>query len=300
MNDDNLLARMKKIFSPAQLKLGTVGGLSDHNLRLPLEGNLSPIVASLPPEFIATLDPWSQRFARGHVFGNDPSICGVYVTTNYSGGNISTLEIGCGTGRDAKSIVDHGMGYIGYDTSLIAILETGHALSQSKYYNGSQQTTYGDIVSANIPQASYDIVFTHRTLHLPDPTRELPMILNKIRLALKNDGKFVATFRLKDEDNFDPETMIRLDDYTAAYDQEETGRIGHIIHSYDKERLDPLLSRYFTNLSYSYHDEIESCEYPNKKTKLIMVTGDPKKTDKEHKNGTEDPPIFTSELRHTQ
>lgn len=232
------------------------------------------------PSVLNQMDIWSRQYlTRGHIWGDEPSICAKHLVEKIPGLN-RVLELGCGYGRDAKFFVDNGFLYKGLDNSDIAVFETVQQLKKSKNFNGTQKACFENIVTADLTPDYYDAVTAHRVFHLPHPD-ELPPILNRVSGTLRANGRIAFTMRHPDD--FDPKDMKRLGDYTAEY--KERRRKGHIVHFYDEERLHPLLSKHFTDLSYTRIQEPESFDKLDatgkpKNTKLIMVTGR-KKTDLE-------------------
>tara|TARA_B100001989_G_C24548615_1_gene472647 strand:- start:3675 stop:4559 length:885 start_codon:yes stop_codon:yes gene_type:complete len=230
------------------------------------------------PELLDELDTWSRQYVtRGHIFTDDPSPCAEDIVSRLPGSG-RVFEIGSGTGRDAKFYVDNGLIYEGIDNARFAVFETGEMLERSKQYKGDSKASFANIITTSVTPNFFDAASAHRVLHLPDPD-DLPAILNRISMSLKSEGRIAFTFRRPDD--FDPDNMIRIDDYTA----ERKDLNGDLTNFYDEERANLLLSKHFTDLVYTEIEEPDACDKFNKDgspkmTQLLLATGR-KKTDKE-------------------
>lgn len=238
------------------------------------------------PELLDELDTWSRQYlTRGHIWGDGPSICAEDIVERLPGSG-RVLEIGSGTGRDAKFYVDNGLIYEGIENAPIGVLETAEMLRRSRQYKGDSKASYANIITTSVTPNFFDAVSAHRVLHLPNPD-DLPAILNRVSMALKPGGRIAFTFRHPKD--FNANDMKRIDNYTAEYTI--PGREGHLVNFYDKDRANPPISKHFTDLSYEIIIEPESCDNfeddgSPKETTLLMVKGRKKTdTEREQTNG---------------
>jgi hypothetical protein len=239
------------------------------------------------PKVLEKMDLWSRQYVtRGHIWGDEPSRCATHLAENLPPAS-RIMELGSGYGRDGKFLVDHGFNYEGIDNAEVAVWETMQQVAKSINYNGNAKVSFGDIVKTSFTPKYFDAVTANRVLHLPDP-EELAVILNRVSASLNSEGRIVFTLRRPED--FDENEMVRPDPdnvYLAEYGSGE--RKGERLYFYDKKNLEPLLSRYFTELSFQEAEEPDALDKMDKEghlrmTKLIMVTGR-KKTDLERENG---------------
>lgn len=95
----------------------------------------------------------------------------------------TVLDLACGTGRVANSLIDLGFAYAGVDISPIAIDEARNTCPRGEFY-------VGDIISFR-PERRYDLVLAlHVLVHLVEDA-DWEKALDVVTSSLKQDGLFV-------------------------------------------------------------------------------------------------------------
>lgn len=101
--------------------------------------------------------------------------------------NAHILDVGCGSGRDAKIFTEKGISVLGVDfcANLIDIAKLNAPLADFQLL---------DIEEASFPVASFDGVWASCSLsHIPKP--KLPVVLANIHSCLKSKGYFYLTLK---------------------------------------------------------------------------------------------------------
>lgn len=101
--------------------------------------------------------------------------------------NANIIDIGCGSGRDARIFSEKGLSVLGIDFSqnLLNIAKETAPLAEFQLM---------DIETATLPQTSFDGAWACCSLvHIPKKT--LPIVLKNIHASLKDQGIFFLTLK---------------------------------------------------------------------------------------------------------
>lgn len=101
--------------------------------------------------------------------------------------NAKIIDIGCGSGRDAKIFTEKGLSVLGIDfcSNLIEIAKTNAPLAEFQVL---------DFETASFPLSSFDGAWAACSLH-HIPKKTLPTVLNNIHSFLKEKGSFYLTVK---------------------------------------------------------------------------------------------------------
>jgi ubiquinone/menaquinone biosynthesis C-methylase UbiE len=129
------------------------------------------------------------------------------------------IDIGCGSGRDAKLFNNMGVNVVGIDFSsnLLEIAKEHAPLSTFKLM---------DMETMDFPQATFDGVWAACSLgHIPKS--HLPQVLNKINYILKDKGYFYLALKkgLGEKLEFDERYKGNIQKFWSFYEEKELKEI---------------------------------------------------------------------------
>lgn len=157
-------------------------------------------------------------------------------------GKRSLLEIGTGTGRDAKFFQDRGLKIVGIDISPVMV-----AFCRQKGLDVHEM----DVVDIQFPDRSFDAIYAMNSLlHLSKA--EFPKVLCRIHQLLKPDGvAFLGQYggmdyeNIWDKDFYTPKRFFSF--YTDEKLREAVSEVFEII-SFDRVNLRPKEPLHFQSL----------------------------------------------------
>ncbi len=173
--------------------------------------------ASFTSTYMGKMQQWTEEFANS--FPKDASI----------------LDIGCGAGRDAALFINKGLALTGIDFSekLLEIIKT--KLPTGKFL----LMDYEDL---SFPDNRFDGVWANASLyHIPK--ENLLKIFKKIYKVLKNEGLFLATFRVGEGEKMTEEKRGNaiLHRFAAYYQPKEIQHLlekaGFVSVEYDVDHI---------------------------------------------------------------
>ena len=124
------------------------------------------------------------------------------------------LDLGCGSGRDAKLFTDRGLAVLGADLSsnLIAIAKGTAPKAEFQIM---------DMENLDLPPSSFDGVWAACSLHHA-PKRLFPSVLDRIRSILKKEGLFYLTLKMGSGEALEKDTRYGdFDKFWAYYEEAE-------------------------------------------------------------------------------
>jgi ubiquinone/menaquinone biosynthesis C-methylase UbiE len=140
----------------------------------------------------------------------------------------SVLEIGCGTGRFARSAAKAGLTVTAIDVSEIMLEYLSHKADED---NCEIKTSQGGFLTMDFPAASFDAVVSGLALHhLPDVWKMVA--LRNIAKILKPEGQFIlrdVVFKLRNDEEPDSCFERFLDSVSEAV---RAGAVGHIAREF--------------------------------------------------------------------
>lgn len=139
--------------------------------------------------------------------------------------NLNFLEIGPGNGRNIKILKEYKN-----DLKITAIELSENLCKIVKKNNPDVTVINKDILEINLKEKEYDVIEAIALIHL-FPIEDAKIVLNKIRLALKNDGFLIIGTTINNEDS---EGFYIKEDYNM--------NIKRFRHKYTKDSFEKLLS----------------------------------------------------------
>lgn len=138
--------------------------------------------------------------------------------------NAKLLDLGCGSGRDAKILSEMGIDVTGIDfcSSFIEIAKRKAPIAKFQLM---------DMEDLSFSDSFFDGVWAAMSLgHLPKKT--LPSVLQKIYSTLKKDGTFYLTFPKGSKETFESDTRYEGNcvKFQAFYEIEEIEKILNSLH----------------------------------------------------------------------
>ena len=170
---------------------------------------------------------WETRYARGLLYGTEPTSVARQLVPVFHREKVSTLlEAGCASGRDALHYAREGFVVTALDLSRNA-LRRARRLAESAGL--SLDFTAGDLLTANLPLAGFDAAVAVHLIHLqPEPYRRA--MVNRL-WSLTRDGGIIAMANYSTEEaGFAtwepyPESTTRIDPK------------GKLVHFFDAEEM---------------------------------------------------------------
>ena len=128
------------------------------------------------------------------------------------------LDVGCGSGRDAKIFTEKGLSVVGVDFSQNLIdIASAHAPKAEFHVM--------DIESINFPSASFDGIWSLCSL-LHFPKKVLPNIIKNIHSLLKEDGYFYMALKKGRGEVLEKDTRYGdFEKFWAFYEEDELRQI---------------------------------------------------------------------------
>lgn len=210
---------------------------------------------SEPISGLDSMDDWSQRYIKeGHIWGDAPSITAARLADKL-GPASKVLEIGFGYGRDLTLMLEEGHRIYGIEKASFGLSEATRQL-QPYLDRGRAHLMLGEFISAEVPQESFDAVYSHRVLHLLGENGLTQAFANRVAGALKPGGLLAVSAR--DPRDFNPAQMDYLTENLAVYKD----RPSHKISFWDKNRFNAIFGRKFEILGFEESSEIESAKNP--------------------------------------
>ncbi|MCB1532855.1 MAG: class I SAM-dependent methyltransferase [Alphaproteobacteria bacterium] len=216
---------------------------------------------------------WDKRYTKeGAIWGWEPSETAKLLAEKLAPAS-KVLEVGFGYGRDIAELVKEGHFVHGLEESTVGL---NLAVQELKKFGLSNKShlTFGEFTSAALPQEYFDAIYSHRVLHLLKDNGLVRAFANSAARGLKSGGLLFISAR--DERDFDPEQMIKLEDGRAAYKDTVKGREGHIISFWSEERFEKTFSKKFKILSFVKGQEIESSTNPGKMSHYTIMMAEKK------------------------
>jgi SAM-dependent methyltransferase len=145
------------------------------------------MVRPVEPEDAAAF--WDARYAEGLVYGTEPtSVARRLAVLFRQKGVARILEAGCGSGRDALYYARQNFAVTGLDVSAVALR---WAREEATKADLPVSLVAADLLTAELPPASFDAVVAVHLLHLkPEPVRRA--MVNRL-WGLARDGGLIAT-----------------------------------------------------------------------------------------------------------
>lgn len=156
------------------------------------------------------------------------------------------IDIGCGSGRDAKIFTDFGLEVIGIDFS-------ASMLQYAQKHAPLAKFQVMDIESLSFPAASFDgawagCVFNHIS------KKKIPAVLSKLNLILKSNGYFYITVKKGVGEVLEKDT--RYGDFEKFWTYFEEGELKKMIEESGFAILE--LSTVEKQFSYQTHDVLRA------------------------------------------
>lgn len=137
-------------------------------------------------ETITYYDEHAEAFLASTAEADMSVIRGKFLSTISEGSQV--LDWGCGSGRDAKAMLDAGYGVVAVDASERMCAAT---------HNLTGLTVRHERFGALSAEAEYDGVWANASL-LHVPRTQLPDVFGKVATALKPGGAFYCSFKFGD------------------------------------------------------------------------------------------------------
>lgn len=194
-------------------------------------------------EAISGMQVWDRRYRlEGKIWGDEPSVTAKLVDRKVEK-HSRVLEIGFGYGRDVNFLLQKGYVVHGLDESSEGLTM---AMRDIRQYadNGTGVLSVGNFLnSSGIRPNFFDAAFSHRVLHLINPT-DIPDFVRRVAGTLREGGQTLISAR--NPCDFKPNQMAWVDGQeglTAKY--KDPKREGQTLNFWDKERFESAFGNYF-------------------------------------------------------
>lgn len=129
----------------------------------------------------------------------------------------SAIDIGCGIGRHALYLAEHGFGVTGIDLS-----QSGLETARSAADQAGHQIDYqlGDFTELPVPDDSYDLAVAWNVIYHGDED-VVRSALGEVRRILKPGGLFLGTMISKRHDRYGDGTEVRPNTFIVDDDDEK-------------------------------------------------------------------------------
>jgi 2-polyprenyl-3-methyl-5-hydroxy-6-metoxy-1,4-benzoquinol methylase len=187
------------------------------------------MVRPIEPENVRAF--WDARYARGLVYGTEPTSVARQLVPLFRREKVARLlDAGCGSGRDALFYAREGFRVTGLDVSANALRRARERAAETGV---SLECVAQDLLVADLPLGSFDAVVAIHLLHLqPEPVRQAMM--NRLWSLARDGGLIVLANYATEEAGFT----------TWAPYAERNTRVdptGKLIHFFDAEDVAALL-----------------------------------------------------------
>lgn len=197
-------------------------------------------------------DFWVERYrTEKFIWGKEPSPCARDAVARFdSRGAGDVLILGCGYGRDAGWMAEHGLRVTAVDFA-----DEGLKLARSWLSAGRPSEVnfvLDNITELDAPDSHFDAVFSHRTLHLLLSVERLRRALAQIHRVLKPGG--CASISVRSPRDPSKERARQ----SSGEASELTFRPGHKVLYFPESDLTRILGEQFKILDFQEMSERES------------------------------------------
>lgn len=197
-------------------------------------------------------DFWSQRYrSEQFIWGQDPSPCARNAMPRFRVWDVRRLLVlGCGYGRDARYFAGEGI-----DVTAVDFAQGGLDLAQS--WLGDRcalplRLLLDHILTLDLPDAGFDAVFSHRTLHLLMSEHGLERGFDQIHRVLRPGGHACISMRSPGDPSRAGSTQVEGGAAELSF------RPGHKVLYLPADRVGILLEKRFGSLEMTQMEERES------------------------------------------
>ena len=197
---------------------------------------------------------WDRRYRiEGPIWGDSPSPAALTAAQFLRPGD-RVLEVGFGYGRDLLFFARRGCRVEGIDLSA-----EGCRRARSRVENEGlppPQLATGRFEDSRYPDASFDLVFSHRVAHLLLSREAMARFALKVQQVLRVGGAVCVGVR--NSEDLNPTDMIPVGDKVYEYKD----RPGHRIRYWDDETFQEIFGPGFVILRLAAATELESAARP--------------------------------------
>lgn len=133
---------------------------------------------------------WDERYATGDLpwdrNGPDPELVKLIESGHLPHGR--ALDVGCGTGTNARYLAGRGWDVLGVDGSRLAI-ERAKAKTES---SGSVELRHHDFLHDELDAGRFDLVFDRGCFHVFDDPKDRARFARRVAGCLAPDGLWVS------------------------------------------------------------------------------------------------------------
>ncbi|MEM1282271.1 MAG: methyltransferase domain-containing protein [Bacteroidota bacterium] len=193
---------------------------------------------------------WDRRYSReGEIWNTSPSLTARFISQNIPV-SASLFEIGFGYGRDLVALTKKGYNVTGIEASSIGRSMAVESLKNSKI-TSSPWLLQGDFLNAVLPHQKFDVVYSHRVIHLLQDDYAVNAYRDRVLEIIKDKGHLLLSAR-------DPRGV-------------KPSRKGHHVSFWDAERFERVFGKDFAIEQLIEGEEIESASNPVPTYFTLMV-----------------------------
>lgn len=220
---------------------------------------------------------WDSQYLsqEGRVWGDESSPTVNYILSSKEfkdleskSGKLKIPDFGAGYGRDTMKFAEKRHFVVAFELAKNALHSASARLK--RYIPFNIQWINGNFLSyTKFNKNEFDVIYSHRTLHLLTGETLIQKFKSKISRIIKNEGLICISAR--DLRDFDPSQMAWIDYDKKIARYTLPGRQDHVISFWSKERFEMEFGDEFIITSFVESEEIESIKNPQSKSRFLIM-----------------------------